>query len=276
MLSTVNENRKSIITYGTALSDAQDNRILGVLRTNIDPVKLEMTLSKIQLRVDGTLLVSDRDGNLLFGQYTPIRYLLEKSPGTIKNMMKVSDFGEKMELQDEAYKVSVGRSIQTEWRIMAIIPISELSLLHRNTFTMVMVVTFLTLIAVMGFSAMVEKIITKPIEHVIQRISEFELTKSMESITMIDHVPMEFKVIQDTLNSMIGRIKGQSDELIKALSNAIEANDNCPLQRCFMTWVKWAYQVRHSINPKNSRIRSIALCKHMQKLEPILSVIFHF
>lgn len=262
ILTTLNIDTTKInyfsITYSLAFTNSITNEIVGVILVDIKPEKLEMMLSGIHLRVDGTLVVADSEGEIVFGQYTPLRSLLEKSPDELKNMMTLLKPNEIKKFNNESYRVYIGRSLKTGWHILGIVPMEGLYALHKNTLFIVVLVTLLMLIAVWWLSSRVEKIVTRPIDQLVESISKFGLTENIESINLKGIAPGELIIIQDTLNKMIERIRGQGDELIQALSNAIEANDEYTKGHCERV-TKLSLKIGEKINMTPEELNDLSL-----------------
>jgi HD-GYP domain-containing protein (c-di-GMP phosphodiesterase class II) len=218
-------------SYSVAISNPVSHDVEAVVVMDINTDTFELMLSGIHLRIDGTIVVSDGEGNLVFGQFSALRYALENAPQDLKRLIQQNTVGVQS-IYGEDYNIYRGRSLKTGWHILGIIPESGLKDLQRNTLFTVIVVMVLMFVAVIWLSSRLQNLITKPIDQLVESISKFELTQQIDSIVLTGIAPNELIIIQDTLNQMIGRIRGQGDELIQVLSNAIEANDEYTKGHC--------------------------------------------
>lgn len=254
---TFQKSDSPFLSYSMAVIHPDSNKVLAVIVVDINPEKLEIILSGIHLRIDGTLVVSDGAGNIIFGQYTPLRYKLRKSPEDVKQLIEMKS-SEQINLYNEDYKIYGNRGLKTGWYILSIIPVSELKTLQKNMLISVIVVIVIMLIAVMWLSSRIQTYATKPIDKLVDIIGKFGLTEQIDSIVFSENTPNELVVISHTLNQMIERIRGQGDELIQVLSNAIEANDEYTKGHCERV-TKISLRIGEIIGMSSSELNDLAL-----------------
>jgi HD-GYP domain-containing protein (c-di-GMP phosphodiesterase class II) len=202
------------IIYSLALKNQSSGKVSGVVKMSINLKTLEMMVSELQLQSNGTLVVVNHAGDVIYGNYTSLRHKLDMSNALVKAIIKNGDNGINENSEDK-YKVVVKRSIKTGWYLIAAIPLSGLSSKQTSILMSTSVVMLFMLLALWLLSNNIGKFITRPLDKLVEYIEKLRLDDNNTTIELAENSPKELLLIQDAMNTSMQRIQKQGIVLMQ-------------------------------------------------------------
>lgn len=199
--------KKIVLSYVRDLMDFRSMQSCGILKIDIDPDFINSALSKAKIGKDGYTMIVNNNGFIIshkdksrIGSKLEDDYL-RKIQGKDEGDFEIEYNGTKL------YGVFT-KSKSTDWKLIALVPKSELSSAANTIGIFTMIITLACILVALIFSYGTTKQITKPIKEIIETtklLSSGDLTVNSKPYSLIElnELSSNFNLMVDNLRNML-------------------------------------------------------------------------
>jgi two-component system sensor histidine kinase YesM len=225
-----------VVTFSSRLMDASDFRTKGTLLFDFSPTVLREMNETIQLGTTGYVFMMTDDGNPVVPTGQSLSWLKESH--------HLQSFQEKqsghflMDIEGQRMLVGFYTSSQTNWKIVGVVPFSELATEMQNIRVGIELVGLTAIIVIFILSTALSRMITQPLKTLEQNMKVVELGNFSVSLDLkgsdeIGRLSVQFNRMVSELNRMkievhLAEVSEYRQQLLRKDSNmkALQAQIN--------------------------------------------------
>lgn len=225
----VNKKGRYVVTIAKSVKN-NNGEVTGVIGADITLKELSDIVANIKIGEDGFTLVTDANGNVLASKLESLigKKSTDKGYEWINNITQGGDDFEKLEIEDEDYRVNIKVDDKTDYRVTSFIPVTEYNQRINNLIKLILIIIGAAVIVAIGtgylLGVSLSKSITK-IADVMKLVGEGDFTQNIKTkkkeIEELRIIGESFNLMADDMTSVVSNIRTSSEKLKDSSDNML-------------------------------------------------------